>query len=444
MLLDANVVAMQDEGVLRDHMVVIAGERILSVAPSEPHRIPAEAVTIDMEGRYVIPGLVDTHVHVLSNAEDAIQRTFPLLVANGVTSVRDMGSEMSGLLDVRSRLAADSGAVAPHLAAGGPLLDGTRKPWYGDLPLVLENPSEVPAALADLESRGVDFFKVYDDLAPEVYRAIAREARNLGMDFGGHLPRRVSLVDAIGAGQRTVEHFGFSTVKDCVDDPDAWFRRSITAKFETGYDAYFRLVQSHWDQVDWRECAVTMEALGKSGAALVPTLDMELNDRTRIDTTAVAYMLPASRQWCGSLLGEIDTAADPLRESAYASYLAAFRRLQESGVTILAGSDTPNNCLAAGFSLHWELGLLVESGLTPYQALRAATTSAVAAVSPDRRAGVIAPGFEADLVVLADNPLEDIDRTRDIRGVILDGHWLDRERLDALLRQARVAAGSGP
>ncbi|NNM04315.1 MAG: amidohydrolase family protein [Gemmatimonadetes bacterium] len=442
-LLGANVVTMQDEAVLPDHMVVMAGDRIIAVAPSEPDRLPPGAERVAMDGRYVIPGLVDAHVHVLSDAEDAIDRAFPLLVANGVTSVRDMGSEMAGVTEVRNRMATGEGTVAPHVTAGGPLLDGTLKPWYGNLPLILEDPADVPAALADLESRGVDFFKVYDDLSPEVFRAIAREARGLGLEFAGHVPARVALLEAVDAGQRTVEHFGFSTVRDCVENPSEWFQRSITAKFETGYDAYYRVVESHWDQLDWEACAPVLAALGRAGVAFVPTLDMELNDPSRFDTAAITYMLPASRGWCTTMIGNIDSADEALRERAYASYLDAFRRLRESGATVVAGSDTPNNCVVAGFSLHWELRLLVEAGLTPYSALRAATTDAVAATSRERLAGAIAPGFEADLVVLAGNPLADIEQTRRIEGVVLDGRWLDRGRLDDLLQRAQAAAESG-
>ncbi len=442
-LLGANVVTMQDEVVLPDHMIVMAGDRIIAVTPSQPERVPPGAERLAMDGRYVIPGLVDAHVHVLSDAADAIDRAFPLLVANGVTSVRDMGSELSELTTVRSRLVEDGGAVAPHVVVGGPLLDGTLKPWYGDLPLVLEDPADVPAALAELKASGVDFLKVYDDLAPEVFEAIAHEASRLGLRFAGHVPARVSLREAIEAGQSTVEHLGFSTVKDCVDDPDAWFQRSITAKFETGYDAYYRVVESHWEELEWRDCAPMIAALGRPGVAFVPTLDMELNDPSRLDSAAFAYMRPPSRGWCNTLLANINAAPEALRERAYASYVDAFRRIRDSGTTVLAGSDTPNNCVVAGFSLHWELSLLVDAGLTPFQALRAATTDAVAATSPDRPAGVVAPGFESDLVVLTGNPLADIDQTRMIEGVVLDGRWLDRGRLDDLLRRARAAAESG-
>ncbi|MBT8478338.1 MAG: amidohydrolase family protein, partial [Gemmatimonadetes bacterium] len=141
-ILDVDVVTLQGEAVLVDHMVVISGDRIIAVEPTDPRRLAPDTRRVQGNGAFVLPGFVDMHVHALSSTEDALQRTFPLLVANGVTTVRDMGSELSILTEVRARLESESGRIAPRLLAAGPLLDGTRKPWYGELPLILETPEE--------------------------------------------------------------------------------------------------------------------------------------------------------------------------------------------------------------------------------------------------------------------------------------------------------------
>lgn len=120
-------------------------------------------------------------------------------------------------------------------------------------------------------------------------------------------------------------------MKDCIDDPDAWFERAIHAKFRQGHDEYYRVLMDHWNSVDWSRCAPALDALSRPDVFFTPTLDMVLNDSSCVDVDAVRYMVPRSRSWCASVLGQIDAADPVVREQAYDRYLAVFSRIRESG-----------------------------------------------------------------------------------------------------------------
>lgn len=436
-LLYVNVVTLEGDRVLENQMVVFSGDRILAVVPSDPGKLPKATRRVDGQGGYVIPGLMDMHLHAMSSATDALERVFPILVANGVTTFRDMGSEVAVLAEVRARLDAMPDTIAPAFVAAGPLLDGVKKPWYGDLPLIVETATDVRDELPKLLDAGVDFFKVYDDLGPDAFEAIVAGASEFGVTFAGHVPKSVPTERAVEAGQRTIEHLGFSTVKDCVDGSDDWFERMVGAKFGSGYDAYYRIVTEHWNAVDWERCEPVLDAMAQPTVFFTPTLGMAINDRSRIDTDAIGYKNAVGRDWCHNVLERIESAGAELREQAYAKQFEIFRRIREAGVQVLLGTDAPNNCLAAGFSLHDEMERFVEAGLSPSEVLRIATVDAARALGQEDSLGRVELGYHANLVLLAQDPLEEIGRTRGIRGVALDGVWHDRDALDAMLTAAR-------
>jgi imidazolonepropionase-like amidohydrolase len=433
------VVDVERGETLTDRTILIDGDRIVAVqAASDP--VPSGVRSIDGTGRRALPGLIDMHVHALSDPNDAVARGLPLFVAYGVTTVRDMGSMPAGIVETRRRLEADPSLTTPRLIASGPLLDGQKLQWYGDLQQVITGPAEVPAALAALQDQGIDFFKVYGSLSAEVLAAIGREASALGMPVAGHLTRAGGLEAAAAIGQRTLEHQSADTFMSCTADPDAFFGRFIQAKFTDGYTAYWTLVGEADQSIDWTECEAGLAALGRTGAYFTPTLGMEMNDRSRVDPVMIAYLPAGSRGWCEEQLGRMDRGAPAAMASAYAWQIRTMARVRAAGLRVLAGTDTQNNCLAPGLSLHGELERLVEVGLTPSEALAAATTTAAAALDRSGELGVIAPGAAADIVLLGADPLADIRATRAIEAVIVGGRVLDEAALTALRDQARARA----
>ena len=417
--------------------VVIRDGSILVVEPAGDIEVPSTA-SIVHRGGFVLPGLWDMHVHSLSDPDKAVDELLPRYVAYGVTGIRDMGSVVSGVVATRERLAADASLLAPDIIAAGPLLDGVRLPWYGDLPLVLTEAAEVDTTLSGLVDQGIDFFKVYDQLSPEVYRAVLAFAAARDMLVAGHPPRAVGITEAAASGQRTIEHLSVFTFGDCVDEPAAWFERALSAQFgEGGYSAYYGVVLEFFAAGNPPACAGAIRSLVDNGTYLTPTLVMELNDRERVKLDDLAWLEAEARSWCDTTLASIDAVDPELREAAFSEFAEFALRLHEAGVRFLAGSDTPNYCLVPGASLHWELERLVEAGLSPGEALATATVNPAIVLGREAVDGRVAAGYRANLLVLAANPLDDIRNTRAIEGVFRGGHWIDAERIAGILGTGR-------
>ncbi len=434
-IVDATVIDVADAVVQPDMTVVIRDGRILAVEPASDTKLPAGA-NIVHRGGFVMPGLWDMHVHSLSDPDDAVDRLLPLYIAHGITGIRDMGSLVDGIKATRDRLAGDASIPAPEIIAAGPLLDGVRLPWYGDLPLVLTDAAEVDAALTRLVDEGVDFFKVYDQLSSEVYAAILEFAASRNIPVAGHPPRAIGITEAAASGQSTIEHLSLFTLGDCVAEPDVWFERALAAQFgESGYPGYYKLVLEFFAEADGPACAGAIQSLVDNQTYYTPTLVMEMNDRGRIDTTDLAWLNPDSRSWCNTTLDGIEAADPELREAAFSAFATFTLRLHEAGVEFLAGSDNPNFCLVTGASLHWELERLVEAGLSPLAALETATVNPARALGREAEEGRIKPAYHANLVVLDANPLDDIRNTRTIVGVFRAGRWVDAAHI-ARIREA--------
>lgn len=419
--------------------IVLAGDEILAVEDADELELPATVQVVDGTGRYAIPGLWDMHIHAVGEVEDAFQRVLPLLIANGVTGIREMGMTVEKLSLLRDRQAARPDELAPRLVVAGPLLDGVKLPWYGDLPLLLETPEAVEPALENLRALGVDFFKTYDGLSAEVFAEIMHLAGEWRLPVAGHVPDAVAVAAASRAGLHTIEHLGIDFLRDCVNDGDGWFARSIEARFgDAGLDGFHRVNRDFWNEIDWPTCDAMFDTMAAEEVYFTPTLMMVLQDRARIDEADLQFLGDQARAWCTSLLDGIDAADPEIREEHYSQVLSTVGRMREAGIRLLAGSDAENNCLAPGFSLHWELSRLVEAGLEPSEVLRVATLTAAEALGMADRTGSIAVGYGADLVVLRANPLEDVSALQTIEAVVAKGRYFSHEDLARLRQDALI------
>jgi beta-lactamase class D/imidazolonepropionase-like amidohydrolase len=371
-----NVVDVKGGTIARDRTVVVES---------------ATARTIDASGLYLIPGLWDMHAHLWDH-----DVTPALLLANGVTGIRDMGSEVAPTLALRKRIR--DGATGPRIVTAGPILDGFRE---DDAPnrLMIKDVAGVAPALDSI--RGVDFLKVYHFLSHDVYLAIAREAKRRGLPFAGHLPKDVTLAEAIEAGQNSIEHF-------------YGVREAILAGEEAKVDDAIRISAA-------------------AGVWHTPTLAHYRSAAFR-DTSASPfvpdayeqYLTPSMRAFWDKYMPPRTIPDDQLgaRREAFAKMQRATKRMHDGGVRLLAGSDHGIKYVYPGFGLHDELAQLVEAGLTPAQALQTATTNATQ---------YLRAKYDNDFVLLRANPLENIRNTREIAAVIANGRYLDRAALDALL-----------
>jgi imidazolonepropionase-like amidohydrolase len=392
-IVDVTVVDILTAALHAHQTVVVSDDRISSVGA----RAPAGARIVSGRGKFLIPGLWDMHVHLWY-----AQNQLPTFVAFGVTGVRDMGSDFKRTSAWRDAIEKGT-AVGPHILTSGPPVDGHASD-DDKLPVVVaQNAKEARVAFDQLWNMNVDFIKVLSGLSRESYLALAEQARHWHVPFEGHIPTEVSAWDAIEARQRSLEHL-FGVMKTISTDAEA---------------------------IDFFEqCAVR-------GVAIAPTLvlwqRMAHTDDQRLKTDVrLKYVNDSIRKSWPELKDDDEGAA-------YRKQIERIYRLvslaTRTRIEVLAGTDTGDPYTIPGATLHDELEQLVAAGMTPHQALQAATIVPARFLEWDEQMGTIEKGKVADLVMLDANPLEDIRNTRKIAAVFARGRYFSRRDLDALLTQ---------
>ncbi len=432
---------------LPDRTVLLSGDRIESIDQAAP---PDDARIIDGHGKFLIPGLCDMHVHLAGVTADpkwSKATLLPLLIANGVTTVRDMGGDLTALQSWRKEI--DAGKlIGPRIYCPGPMLDGGKS----DPPALLgiSSPDEGRAAVRDLKSKGADFIKVLSRLDRESYFAIAEEAKKQGMTFVGHVPNSIRAVEASEAGQKSVEHIFYSNLTfDCSAREKELRKKSAAARAKHD-NAGAAAARDEANASFSREKADALwQTFVRNKTWVVPTLvairaiaqQRELAQR---NPPELAYLAPTLRaSWSPD---EIDKQVSPELAQWYLAQfqndLKLARSMHAAGVQIMAGSDSLDPFNFPGPSLHEELQLLIEAGFSPLEALQAATLKPAQFLKATGEGGwgTIQPGKIADLVLLEADPLADIRNTAKISGVILRGKFLNRAALDRMLAEARAAA----
>ncbi len=448
-----NVVDVERGHIVADQTVVITGNRISAVSRTGSARIPRGARTFDGTGKYLIPGLWDMHVHAV--VPGLGEYFLPLLLANGVTGVRDMFTTTAAVAGFRSRIA--SGEMAgPRVGTFGALVDGDPPVWPGSV--VARTPEDGRRIVDSLRNAGVGFVKVYSRLLPETFGAIAERARALGMPVAGHVPALVSASAAARAGQRTVEHLS-QVMHGCSSREEELIGQMIAAVLSDrggpkGWDSAGVVSRGQAgplvDSFDKARCARLALDFKAAGTWMVPTLAVIhsvtfFDDSTLAQDSRLKY-IPAFLKNAWNPKTDAGSKKSPpedlaLRNKVYARHLEIVGLFHRNGVKFLAGTDLANPHLYPGFSLHDELGLLVSVGFTPLEALQAATIDPARFLGATDSLGTVAPGKLADLVLLGANPLTDIANVRKIEVVIADGRVYDGEARTRLFTDAERRAG---
>jgi imidazolonepropionase-like amidohydrolase len=410
--------------------IIIRGDRIESVGPGM--QTPARARVLDARGKFAIPGLWDMHVHFMNAGVTAL----PLLLAHGVTSVREMGGYLDSTRAWQARMAAGT-LSGPRIKTPGPILESPRylagvrmrDSAAGGLlaPRILPYRIGIPdsaaaeRAIDSLKRLGVDFVKIRTSASRTALLGILGAAGRAGLKVAGHQPGALSLVEAVRAGQQDIEHAFFSPLDTLTGAQRSALYRELSA---AGLWYTPTLVVSRAVQIP-----------GDSGLRVLFGPDAERG------TTEQRYASPWLLGWWRMQLEErtrdTSSANAAANRRAYASSLQDVRGLQDAGVAILAGTDAGSVLVYPGFSLHEELRLLVdEAKLTPAEALRAATITPARFFGIERDLGTVAAGKIADLLLLESDPLIDIRNSRRIFAVVQGGKLLDRAALDGLLAGA--------
>ncbi|MBY6203555.1 amidohydrolase family protein [Halomonas denitrificans] len=452
---DVSVVDVETGTVRPGRDVMLRAGTIESISATGTGPVPQGAVEIDGRGRFLVPGLWDMHTH--SNAF-APQFQHPLFIAHGVTAVREMWGCMSrpdpffACAEDRqrwNRALAEGRGVHPRYVGQSSfqINGGSEVPEGYEAFFRASTPAEARAMAAWYAEHGVDTLKVYSELSPAAYAALAGAAREHGMSVAGHRPVRVSLEQVIDAGQRSIEH-GRLFAFECFEDAEAFRARERPMAAYDG-DLRRRLV----DEQDPARCSALMQRMAASDTAWTPTLltlrmegfaddaDFRKDAGLRYVPWLVRRLMwfPDADRMAASAVGN---DGRNVRRELYRLAQRHVVQANDAGVDILVGTDAMDTYSVPGAGLHDELEALVEAGLTNAEVLRAATLGAAEYSGAADRLGTVASGRTADLLLLDANPLEDIGHTREIAGVFLAGRYFDRDALDALLAFSEARAGS--
>jgi imidazolonepropionase-like amidohydrolase len=414
-------------------VLVEDGRIVAIVAPRDAH-IPASAQRVDGRGRFLIPGLVDMHVHLfnLSSHRPPNDWSFPLYVANGVTGVREMRGDVASMLLVnRWRKDLDDGELAaPRILAAGIAVYGT-------------SPEDAAHQVDAAADAGADFIKVFSELPASNWRAAVAAAKARSLPLVGHVPAGVPLLVAAEAGQRSNEHL-MQAYEACSSIEAALLenRRGLVGDALTARrDEQETRTLAAFDP---NTCRNVAKALAATGQVQVPTLvlaDEDLLAKSGSPSSDPRWrFLRADEHTRWERFLSSYTAQDAklaTRRWPIAQQIVSI--MHQAGVPIMAGTDSPMPGVYPGFALHDELELLVESGLSPSEALYSATLEPAKFLGMADTRGSVEVGKRADLVLLDADPTKDIHNARRINTVLLDGRLLRRADLDALLDEAARA-----
>ncbi len=426
--------------------IVVAGGRIVAVTPAgDPGPALAPDHVIDARGRYVIPGLIDAHVHlvhVLRDYQVTADEIFPLFLAHGVTTLRDVGDEIVAQRLLQKHAEAHPG-TAPQVFLGSPLVDG-RPPYHPYISVPITDPAKVPAFVDEMSAWGVRTFKLYVGTDRAVGQAVIREAHRHGRWVTAHLAWGYRAQDAVEDGIDSIEHIG--SILEFILPPETprWPPPAERAAFSAPeLAARERAILEVKARLDLGAPRVTelVTALARHHVAVSPTLVvyrnwMLLRDRPEVLENPDLREVPARvlDGWRRSArYAALDPATQDLRLRQFAKLQELTRQLHQAGVELLAGTDTPVQFCPPGASMHQELELLVAAGLSPAAALTAATVNNARTLDQTGKLGTLEAGAAADLVILEADPLADIRNTRKILQVVHAGIVTDPAALRRLV-----------
>jgi imidazolonepropionase-like amidohydrolase len=421
---DVTVVDVETGTAVPGQTVIVAGEQIESIGATRDVRIAEGTASIDGQGRYLMPGLVDAHVHFFD--PEVFGR---LMIANGVLLVRDTGLPTEAVVPLRDEL--NRGEVrGPEMVATGALLDGT-PPLIPEISLGLRTPEEGREGVRQQAAAGVDMIKVYSRLDRATFLAIVDEAQKLGLKAVGHVPESIYIEEAAAAGLSSSEHlFGFEKViARLLGERLNWTYRGMGA--DVGY--LLRL-----NEVQGEELQAVYQRLRASGLTVCPTV-VVFKTGTRFDVIMAGDF--AMSEYISPTVWDIWTSQwsqqSQLEDALWRSWAQMVRQLHQAGIPLMVGTDLIVPGIIPGFAVHEEMAIWQDAGIPPAEVLRSATLVPAQFMGLERRLGSISVGKAASMVLLRANPLQDVRNAQQIEGVFLRGDYMSRKDLDRLLGEAQ-------
>ena len=409
--------------------VVVRRGRIESVGPRADFRLPERTTEVDLSGRWIMPGLVDGHVHLVDPQAGVARWSMSRYLAWGVTTVRDMHGPLRSALALRREL--ERGwRPGPRVYSAGAMVDGAPS-TYPDA-ITARTAKDARRGVDRLVNAGADLVKVYTRVDRTLIGPLLDEARTFNLPVAGHL----GLTDAITAarwGLGSLEHLS-GIPEAAVADPSPLF-----AAHERSFFAGWTAFERAWGTLDSASLARVAGVLAARNVIVVPTLVLHetfsrLDDPAVLGDTMLSAVPPEEQdRW---------NVTDMIRRAGWTGPdFMAFRRARATqdlflrlfhakGGRIAAGTDAANQMMIPGYAVHRELELLVRAGLTPAEAISAATRNGALLLRVDSL-GLVAPGKVADLVILERDPLADIRNTLAIEQVMTRGRLLSPDSIRA-------------
>ena len=425
-IVGARVIPMTGEQVLDDATVLISNGVIRAVGTADSVKIPKGARVIGAQGKFLLPGLSEMHAHVPSGPTPAYTRDDVLFLwaANGVTVARGMLGAPEHL-QLRADLAAQR-VLGPRLITAGPSFNGNS----------VKSPEQGAQMVRDQKAAGYDFLKLHPGLSRESFVAIAKTAREVGIEFGGHVSQAVGVQLALEQEQQAIDHLDgylLAVVPPAAREGQDPNNAGLVMKFEPSLLP--EVVRMTRAAGTWM---VPTQTLYDNLLGPVQLAELEARPEIRYVPRKLREQYATAKrgmvQDYGVTVEFSQRYVDTRRQ--------LIRALHDGGVGMLLGADSPQIFNVPGFATHRELQAMVAAGLTPYEALRTATAAPAEFFGTRGKFGTIVVGAEADLVLLKSDPLQDIANTQSIEAVMVRGRWLDRAYLDGGLRdiEKRMAA----
>jgi imidazolonepropionase-like amidohydrolase len=442
-----NVIDATGSPVQPDMTVIISGNKIIGLAKAGKIAIPQNAEILNSKGKYLIPGLWDMHFHALQSVFKSDYR-FTLCIANGVTGVREMWAHMDEMPQVnlwRKQFYEQPGTI-PRFGSVGTLVDGVPAVWEGSDTATTAESARL--LVRKIKASGSDFVKVYDNLPRAAYFALADECKKQNIPFAGHLPLFILFREAADAGQQSIEHLTGLYQAFYHSCPPDEVIKALPSEIKAG-SPFVPLLQQALQLCDEKERNEIFHHLAEKQVWQCPTLITEYaihpyDENLLFNDPRLKYIsIDERKRWETRTAAGLKSRTQEQRDKEkifMTKAMAVISQMKKAGIQFLAGVDIPIHYLYPGFSLHDELALFVKAGLTPMEALQTATLNPAKFLGTTDSLGTIEKGKIADLILLNANPLTDIHNTTRIESVFVNGKYLSKKELQAMLLTVEEAA----
>lgn len=403
---------MNREVVIKDHSVLVKGDRFAEVGPAGKLKVPMSATRIDARGKYLMPGMGEMHGHIppLTSPHAFIEDILFLYVANGITTVRGMLGH-PGQLELRAK-ARRREITAPTLYLAGPSFSGSS----------VHSVAQAEQRVRQQKDEGWDLLKIHPGLTREQYDAVARTAKQVRIPFAGHVPTDVGLLHALEQGQQTIDHLdGYIEYLDGGDVPIPEVKLQETARRTRESGAWVVPTMVLWETILGAPALATLQAFP----------ELKYMPRDQVEQWHNAYR---ARQ------------SDAHFNGARVKMIVEVRKrllnyLDRQKVKILFGTDSPQQFSVPGFSMHREVKAMAEAGMKPYDILRSGTAAVGEYFQAAEKFGTITTNSRADAILLDGNPLERVDNLSRVAGVMVRGRWMSGTEIQKAL--ADIARRNG-